>query len=55
MISIRERPNEIWVDCKKELDVLFKKSLVIDEEVVTERAHRVKTEKNKKVKKKIKS
>ena len=38
----------MWVDCKKELDVLFKKSLVIDEEVVTERAHRVKTEKNKK-------
>ena len=46
--SIKERPNETWEDCEKELHTLFKESLGIEEEVVVERAHRVKTDKNKK-------
>ena len=49
--NIKERRNELWEDCEKELDTLFnlfKDSLVIEQEVVIEREHRVKTDKNKK-------
>ena len=46
--SMKERPNETWEDCKNELHTLFKDSLGIKEEVVIERAHRVKTDKSKK-------
>ena len=45
---IKERPNETWEDSEKELDIRFKESLGIEEEVVIERAHRVKTDKSKK-------
>ena len=40
--GIKERPNE------KKLDILFKESLGIEDEVVIERAHRLKADKNKK-------
>ena len=46
--SIKERPNETWEDCENELHTLFKDSLGIKEELVIERAHRVKTDKSKK-------
>ena len=46
--GIKERPNETWENCKKELDTLFKEGLGIEDEVVIERAHRVKTGKSKK-------
>ena len=46
--GIKERPNETWEDCKKGLHTLFEESLGIEEEVVIERAHRVKTDKIKK-------
>ena len=46
--GIKQRPNEIWEDCEKELNTLFEKSLGIEEEVGTEIKHRVKTDKNKK-------
>ena len=46
--DIKERPNETWKDCKGEQHTLFKESLGIKEEVVIERAHRVKTDKFKK-------
>ena len=47
--GIKGRPNKTWEDCEKELDALFKESLVdIEEEVVIERANRVKTDKSKK-------
>ena len=46
--GIKERPNETWEDCKNELHTIFKESLGIEEEVVIERAHRVKTVKSKK-------
>ena len=42
--GIKERPNEAWEDCEKEPDTLFKEGLGIEEEVVIERAHRVKTD-----------
>ena len=43
-----KRPNETWEDCKKELHTLFKESLGIEEELVTERALRVKADNSKK-------
>ena len=46
--GIKERPNEISEDCENELHTLFKESLGIEEEVVIERTHRVKTDKSKK-------
>ena len=46
--GIKERPNETWENCKKELDTLFKEGLGIEDEVVIERANRVKTGKSKK-------
>ena len=46
--GIKERPNETWEDCENEPHILFKESLSIAEEVVIERADRVKTDKNKK-------
>ena len=46
--GIKERPNETWKDCENELRTLFKESLGIEDEVVIERAHRVKTDKSKK-------
>ena len=46
--GIKERPNETWEDCENELYKLFKENLDIEEEVVTERTHRVKTDKSKK-------
>ena len=46
--GIKERPNETWEDCENELHTLFKESLGIEEEVVIERAHRVRTDKDKK-------
>ena len=46
--GIKERPNETWEDCESELHTLFKESLGIEEEVVIERAHRIKTDRNKK-------
>ena len=46
--GIKKRSNETWENCKKELDTLFKESLGIEEEVVIERAHRVRTDKSKK-------
>ena len=46
--GIMKRANETWEDSEKELDTLFKESLGIEEEVVTERAHRMKKDKNKK-------
>ena len=46
--GIKERPNETWEDCENELHTLFKESLGIEEEVVVERAHRVKTDMSKK-------
>ena len=45
--AIKERPNETE-DCEKELHTFFKESLGIEEEVVTERALRVKTDNTKK-------
>ena len=39
---------ETLEDCEKELDTLFKESLGIEEEVIVERAHKVKTDKSKK-------
>ena len=48
MVNINEKPNETWEDCEKELDTLFKESLGIEEKVVTERAHKAKTDKSKK-------
>ena len=44
----KERPNETWEDCKSEQNTLFKESLGIEEKVVVERVHRVKTAKSKK-------
>ena len=44
--AIKERLNETWEDCEKDLHTLFKESLGIEEEVVIERAHRVKTDKS---------
>ena len=44
--GIKERPNETWESCKKELDPLFKESLGIEVEVVIERTHRIKTDKS---------
>ena len=46
--GIKERPNETWEDCGNELHTLFKVSLGIEDEVVIEREHRVKTDKSKK-------
>ena len=46
--GVKEKPNKTWKDCEMELDTLFKESLGIEEEVVIERTHRVKTDKNKK-------
>ena len=46
--GIKEKPNETWEDCKSELPTLFKESLGIEEQVVIERTHRVKTDKSKK-------
>ena len=48
--SIKERLNETWEDCEKELeiDAIFKESLGIEEELVIERTHMMKTDKNKK-------
>ena len=46
--GIKERPNETWQDCKNELHILFKECLGIEEDVVNERAHRVKTDKSNK-------
>ena len=46
--GIKERPNQTWKDCENELHTLSKESLSIEEEVVIERAHRVKTDKSKK-------
>ena len=40
--------DETWEDCKKEIHTLFKESLSIDEDVLLEKVHRVKTDKNKK-------
>ena len=45
--NIKERPNETLEDCGKVLDTLFKESIGIEEGVVIERVHRVKTDKNK--------
>ena len=44
--GIKEKQNETWEDCKKQLDTLFKESLGTEDEIVIERAHRVKTGKN---------
>ena len=46
--GIKERPNETWENWESELHTLFKESLGIEEEVVIERTHRVKTDKNEK-------
>ena len=46
--GINERLNELWEDCEKEQDTLFKESLDIEEELVIERARRFKTDKNEK-------
>ena len=46
--GIMKRANETWEDSEKELDTLFKESLGIEEEVVTERAHRLKKDNKKK-------
>ena len=46
--AIKERPNETWENCEKELDTIFKEYLGIEEEVVIERAYRVKTDKKNK-------
>ena len=46
--GIKDRPNETWEDCENEIETLFKEILGIEQELVTERAHRVKTDKNKK-------
>ena len=40
--SIKERTNETWEECENELHTLFKDSRGIKEEVVIERAHRMK-------------
>ena len=40
--GIKERPNETWEDYENKLRTLFKESLGIEEEIATERAHRVK-------------
>ena len=40
--------DETWEDCKKEIHTLFKESLSIEEKVLLEKVHRVKTDKNKK-------
>ena len=48
MVRLKERPNETWEDCKRELYTLFKENLGIEKEVVIERVHRVKTNKNRK-------
>ena len=45
---MKERPNGKWEDCEKELDTLFTESLGIEEKLVIERTHKVKTDKNKK-------
>ena len=44
----KERPNETWEYCKKELHTHFKESLGFEEKGLIERVHRVKTDKNKK-------
>ena len=46
--GINERLNETWEDCEEAQDTLFKESLDIKEELVIERARRVKTDKNEK-------
>ena len=46
--GIKERPNGTWEDCQNELHTLFKESLGIEEKVVIEKAHSVKTDKSKK-------
>ena len=46
--GVKERPNETWEDCEKELDILFKEILGIKEEEVVEGMYRVKADKNKK-------
>ena len=47
--GIKERSNEEWEDCEEELTTLFKEIIGIGEEIVIERKHRVKTDKNKKI------
>ena len=47
--AIKERPNETWEGCEKELDTLFKESLGIEEEVVTKRANRARKARARKV------
>ena len=49
LAGIKEGPNETGKDCKKDLYKLVKESLGITEKGVIEKAHRVKTDKNKKV------
>ena len=44
----KERSNETWEGCEEDIDALFKGSLGIEKEVVIERPHRVKIDKNKK-------
>ena len=46
--DINKKPNETWEDYETELDKRLKESLGIKEEVVIQRAHKVKTDKSKK-------
>ena len=46
--GIKERPNKTWEYCKKELDTFFQEIRDIDEVVLIEKEHMVKTNKNKK-------
>ena len=46
--GIKERPNEIWEDCKNELQKTFKEILGIEGEIVIDREHKVKTYNSKK-------
>ena len=48
--NINEKPDETWGDCKKELDTLLKEILDVEEEVLIERANKVKTDNSKKSK-----
>ena len=45
---MKPKPNETWEYFERKLDTLLKKSLVIEEKVVIERAHIAKTDKSKK-------
>ena len=47
---INVKPDETWEDCEKELDTLLNEILGIEEEVLIESAHKVKTDDSKKSK-----